>query len=75
MTFEILTSLLTVLSIIGVILNIRKMRICFYIWAFTNASWMVIDFYKEVYAQSALFFVYFVLAIWGIYKWRKDEKS
>jgi len=64
------TWLITILSIIGVVLNIHKRKECFYIWAVTNFAWMVIDFYKEIYSQSALFAVYFLLAVYGIIKWR-----
>ncbi len=32
--------IITILSIIGVILNIRKNRLCFRIWLITNACWM-----------------------------------
>ncbi len=65
------TWILTVMSIIGVILNIRKLRICFYIWLFTNSAWMLIDFYKGIPAQGCLFAVYTGLAIWGIVAWSK----
>jgi len=71
MLFEIVTWTCSVLATIGVILNIKKRRSCFFVWAVTNATWTVIDFYKEIYAQSALFFLYFLLALWGIYEWRK----
>ena len=70
----ILTWSLTIAAIIGVILNIKKMRSCFYIWAVTNFSWAVVDFYKEIYAQSALFGIYFLLALYGIFEWRKRKE-
>ncbi len=66
-----MTWLLTLLSILGVILNIRKSRACFYIWAGTNASWAVVDYQAGLHAQAALFAVYFSLAVWGIWAWRK----
>jgi hypothetical protein len=66
-----LTWCLTFLSIIGVILNIYKIKWCFYIWSFTNFAWMIIDYQKDIKAQAALFLVYFLLALWGIFKWRK----
>lgn len=66
-----LTWTLTVLSLLGVILNIRKRRECFYIWSFTNACWSVVDFWAGLYAQSALFVIYVGLAAWGIYTWKK----
>ena len=68
--FDILTWFLTGLSVLGVILNIKRLRICFYIWAVTNASWAIIDFISGIPAQGALFVVYFALAIWGILEWR-----
>lgn len=75
--FDIFTWTTAILSIIGVILNIRKSHTCFYIWAVTNASWTVIDFIKGIYAQAFLFLIYFCLAIWGLYewKWRKHEPT
>ncbi len=38
-----ITLILTVLSILGVILNIKKKKLCFIIWAFTNFSWAIRD--------------------------------
>ena len=62
------------MSIVGVILNIKKMRVCFWIWLFTNAAWMVVDFIIGMYAQAFLFFVYTILAIYGLYEWRKKKE-
>lgn len=57
-------------SLIGVYLNIKKKHECFVIWFFTNASWTVYDFYIGAYAQSFLFFIYTLLALYGLYEWR-----
>jgi len=62
--------LLTILSLIGVVLNIYKKKACFIVWAFTNFAWMIIDFAKGLPEQGTLFAVYFVLAIWGCIKWK-----
>ena len=67
--------LLTILSLIGVVLNIRKRRECFYIWGATNFGWVIIDYQAGLYAQSFLFIIYFILALWGIYEWRHNETS
>jgi nicotinamide riboside transporter PnuC len=64
--------LLTVLSILGVVLNINKRRVCFVVWGITNFSWAWIDFKSDLPEQAALFLVYFVLAVWGWFKWRKQ---
>jgi nicotinamide riboside transporter PnuC len=61
---------ITALSIVGVVLNIRKRRTCFYIWAVTNASWAVIDYANGLHSQAFLFSIYFILAVWGIFSWR-----
>jgi hypothetical protein len=63
--------LLTILSLVGVVLNIYKKRICFIIWAFTNACWCIIDLKHNLPEQACLFLVYFLLAIWGNIKWGK----
>ena len=75
MLFHVITAVMTAASLVGVVMNIYKMQACFYIWAVTNAGWCIVGFYKGIYAQSFLFFVYFLLAIWGIYKWRPDAES
>jgi len=62
-------------SILGVWLNIKKVKYCFVIWMFTNACWMIIDFIQGIHAQAFLFMVYFILAVKGFYDWRKAEKG
>jgi hypothetical protein len=64
------TWVLTLFSVIGVILNIKKKKSCFYIWAGTNMSWAVVDYVNGLYSQAALFGIYFCLAVWGIIAWR-----
>lgn len=65
---------LSAISLIGVVLNIRKNKWCFPIWAITNISWAFVDLSFGLYSQSFLFFIYFGLAIWGIIEWGKHEK-
>lgn len=65
-----LTWFLTILSVIGVILNTHQDRRCFYIWIVTNSSWAAVDFYKGIHAQATMFVLYLCLSIWGLYKWR-----
>ena len=68
-----MTWIITVMSIIGVILNIRKNKICFVIWTFTNFSWMCIDFYHGLYSQAFLFAVYFILSLYGLWEWSRKK--
>jgi len=75
MLFTILTGILTILALTGVVLNIKKRIECFYIWLFTNASWAVVDFYRGIPMQGILFTIYTLLAVYGIYEWRKKESK
>jgi len=69
-----MTWALAALSIVGVILNIRHKKICFIVWMASNGSWAIIDYRAGLYAQSALFVVYFALAVWGWWAWRKEAQ-
>lgn len=74
MSMTAITWALTAASIVGVILNIRQHRGCFAIWLVTNASWAVIDYYRGIHAQAALFAVYFVLSVWGLIQWSRNHR-
>lgn len=65
-----ITWALAALSLLGVVLNIRKRRACFALWIVTNTSWAVVDYDRGLPAQAALFAVYAALAIWGWFAWR-----
>lgn len=73
MMFDAITTVLTILAIVGVVLNIQKNIACFYIWLVTNASWAIVDFYKGIPAQGVLFAIYTGLAAYGIIAWKKGE--
>jgi len=73
--FSIITWICAILALIGVILNIKKNYMCFYLWTATNAAWAIIDFQKEIYAQAMLFVIYTGLALWGIYEWQFKGKD
>ena len=68
---ELVMWMLAGLSIFGVVLNVHKDPAGFLVWMFTNACWAVIDFRKNLYAQSFLFVVYFFLALWGWISWAR----
>ena len=68
------TIAVTILSIIGTIANTEKKRWCFVIWLFTNTFWCVYDWCIGAYSQSLLFAVYAMLAIWGLVRWKRDDR-
>lgn len=58
------------LALLGVVLNIHKSKYCFHIWSGTNLFFCIYDYTIGATAQAALFAIYFVLALWGIWEWR-----
>jgi len=64
------TWLLAALSLLGVILNIRKDRRCFAIWTASNATWAGVDLAAGLHAQAALMAVYAGLAVYGWCAWK-----
>jgi nicotinamide riboside transporter PnuC len=75
MTFELFKWSLAIASLCGVVLNIRKRRECFYVWAGTNAAWTIVDAVHQIWSQAALQAVYFCLALWGAWSWRDRAVS
>lgn len=63
------TWLITIAAIIGTVANIYKKQWCFIIWLVTNFLWMAIDAAAGLYSQAALFAVYLLLSVWGLYQW------
>lgn len=71
---EIAQWVLIPLAVWGVYLNTNKNIKCFYIWLFTNSSWLAIDIYYGIYGQAALMAIYVYLAYRGIVNWKKDDR-
>jgi len=60
-------------SLCGVVLNIKKNRLCFLLWFFSNVTWAIIDWTVELYAQSILFAIYAILAVVGWFSWKNKD--
>ncbi len=71
----IITWIISILALTGTVLNANRNKYGFILWLITNMYWTVIDFKTGLYAQSALFFAYTILAIKGIITWSKKEKE
>ncbi len=65
--------LLTGLSILGAVLNIKKRRSGFAVYTVANMGWIAVDLYNGIYAQAALFAVFTGLSAWGWIEWGKKE--
>lgn len=75
MNFELITWIVSFVALTGTILNANRNKSGFYLWLGTNMFWTVIDFRAGLYAQSALFFAYTLLAVKGLWTWTKKEKA
>ncbi len=63
--------LVMILSLIGTVLNVYKVRWCFLLWGIGNLTWAAIDFHKGIPQQGVLMLIYFGISIWGWISWGK----
>ncbi len=63
----------TGLGILGAILNASKRIEGFYIWIIANILWIYIGIITKLYGMAFLFFVYLLIAIYGIITWKRKE--
>ena len=70
-SFQIFLWALTVASLVGTVLNVKKRIACFYLWTLVNIAWVFVDFRQELWARSVLDGVHLAFAVWGIFDWTK----
>ena len=68
-----ITWFLAVLSLSGNVFNVKKRVSCFYIWTLSEIFWFILDFLNKSYGRAFLDSVQLVMAIWGIFEWKKKE--
>jgi nicotinamide riboside transporter PnuC len=61
---------LALVSLVGVVLNVRKDRRCYLLWLGSNLAWAEVDLRAGLPAQASLMLVYAGLAVWGWLAWR-----
>lgn len=74
-TFEHLTILFSVISIVGAILNARKNKWGFIVWICGNFGWIAADIIYEMYAQIPVWVVFTLTATYGFRRWSREEKD
>ena len=55
----------TFICLTGTVVNIRRINLCFYLWAIGEAMWMVYDVGLGFYSRAILDFTGLTLAILG----------
>lgn len=64
----------TMICLIGTVLNCKKFKSCFVFWAIGNILWLIYDLYSGLYSRAFLDAVQLVLAIYGAYEWKRSDE-
>ena len=71
---EVISYVITAITLIGTVANSLQKKWCFYIWIPTNLFWVVYNLVIKQEAQSILYMVNTATSIVGLIKWsRKSE--
>jgi nicotinamide mononucleotide transporter len=66
--------LIASLSVVATWMLTRKYIEQWYVWIIANAIAIAVYLASGLYPTAILFFVYFVMAIIGVIKWRRDAR-
>jgi hypothetical protein len=75
MSWDQLSWILVILSLTGNVFVIKKNVTGQWLWAISNAGWIVFDLSIGAYSQAFLFLIYLGMCIWGIIAWSKSNKA
>jgi len=70
---EIIGTIALILAVLGVILNNRKLRVCFLIWLVSNILCAIVHMSTDVLSLLLKDFIFFILCIEGWFKWGSDK--
>jgi len=68
-----MTWILTAVCLAGTVLNVKKKRLCFVLWAVGNIAWLIYDIASGLYSRALLDAVQLGFAVWGLYEWKKKN--
>lgn len=71
-SFDI-TWILTILSLTGSFLNVKKKIACFYLWSIGEVCWFVLDVSNHTYGRAFLDLTQLAFALWGIREWKEGN--
>lgn len=66
---EIIGVISTILAVIGVLANNRRLRWCFLVWMVSNSLSLTIHAYTAIWSLAARDLIFLVLAVEGWIKW------
>ena len=65
--------LVSLTTIFGSILNVKKMSSSFMVWTCCNIFWLVFDIINKAYARAVLDTVNLATSVWGLVSWIKPS--
>lgn len=75
MIFTHLPFYIVILSMIGTVLNLKKDWRGFIFWAVANTGLVYNNYRIGQYEQAFMFAIYLVLAVWGLFDWRRSAMN
>ena len=75
MVWTILSWVMSAIALAGTFMNAERNKWGFCFWLISNLYMTIRFAVIGEYAQSTLFFIYFILAIRGMFSWAKKEKT
>lgn len=70
---EMLGTIATILAVVGVLFNNRKMIICFPLWFISSAICLWLHYGVEMWSQVARDVIFMFLFVDGMIKWSKKK--
>lgn len=70
---ESISILATILAVLGVGLNNRRNRLCFYAFLVSNGLTALVHADADLWSLMVRDAIFFVLAIEGLFRWRRME--
>lgn len=70
---EIISYIVTVLTLVGTVANAFQKSWCFYLWIITNLFWIAYNINIKQYQQAIIYIVNTIICIIGIINWHKNK--
>jgi len=72
---ETIGTIATILAVIGVLLNNRRLRACFIIWFISNAITLAIHYDAGIQSLMVRDAIFLILAVEGWVRWGRRDKE
>lgn len=70
---EVISYIVTVLTLVGTVANAFQKSWCFYLWIVTNLFWIIYNITIQQYQQAIIYIVNTIICVIGIVNWHKNK--